>query len=179
MSRSLRTDAPVAAPAELDVADVYEREADFVWRSLHRLGVHERDLPDVMHEAFVVVHRQRAQFDPSRSLRSWLFGICAGLARNYRRRAFRRYESLEGTPPEQRGAGDPEEALDARRRRERGERALMELDPEQRAVFVMFEVEGMSGKDIAELLEVPLGTVHSRLHAARKALLRALEEVDR
>ena len=126
----------------------------------------------------VVVHRQGRTYDPARPLRGWLFGICAGLARNYRRRAFRRFESLSAEPPEVRDAGSPEDALDARRRRERGARVLAELDPEQRAVFVMFEVEGMSGKAIAELLDVPLGTVHSRLHSARKSLLAALGEME-
>lgn len=178
MSRSVPRELPVAPPAALDVSAVYEAEADFVWRSLIRLGIRERDAPDLMHDVFVVVHRRRADYDPKRPLSAWLFGICAGLARNYRRRAFRRYESLQASPPEARGDGDPEGELEARRRRERGDRALAGLEPEQRAVFVMFEAEGMSGKEIAELLDVPLGTVHSRLHAARKALLRALEEDD-
>jgi RNA polymerase sigma-70 factor (ECF subfamily) len=178
MSRSVPTVLPAPARAALDVAEVYEAEADFVWRCLHRLGVHERDLPDLMQEVFVIVHRQRARYDHARPLRAWLFGIAAGLARNYRRRAFRRFESLSGASPEARDTADPEQALDAQRRRQRGERVLAELDPEQRAVFVMFEVEAMSGKAIAELLDVPLGTVHSRLHAARKALLAVLEEVE-
>ena len=56
---------------------------------------------------------------------------------------------------------------------------LAELDPEKRAVFVMFEVEGLPGREIARLLDVPIGTVHSRLHSARRALAAALEEDER
>jgi RNA polymerase sigma-70 factor (ECF subfamily) len=108
-------------------------------------------------------------------VRAWIFGICAGLARNYRRRAFRRLETLSGGPLDTPAGDDPEQVLDAHRKRRRAERALETLGPEQRAVFVLFEVEGMSGKAIAELLDVPLGTVHSRLHAARRALLEAID----
>ncbi|NIR39408.1 MAG: hypothetical protein GWN73_27445, partial [Actinobacteria bacterium] len=67
---------------------------------------------------------------------------------------------LDGRLPERVADGDPEVALDERRRRERGHRLLAELDLEKRAVFVMFEVEGLSGREIAQLLDVPLGTVH-------------------
>jgi RNA polymerase sigma-70 factor (ECF subfamily) len=175
MGRSVSGEMAIGAAGPLDVAEVYDAEADFAWRSLQRLGVDERDLPDLLQEVFVVVHRQRDRYDRSRPLRAWLFGICAGLARNHRRRAFRRQETLTATPPERAGE-DPEQVYEAVRQRQRGERVLAELEPEHRAVFVMFEVEGMSGKAIAELLDVPLGTVHSRLHHARRALLAALAE---
>lgn len=169
----------VAVPAaQSDMREAYEAHADFAWRSLHRLGVHERDLPDLLQEVFVVVHERRSAYDETRPMRAWIFGICAGLARNYRRRAFRRMETLSGAPPEPRAGEDPEQVLDGWRRRRRCEHALAELDPEVRAVFVLFEVEGVTGKAIAEMLDIPLGTVHSRLHAARRALLAALEEGD-
>lgn len=171
---------PRALPAALDVREVYDAEVDFVWRSLHRLGVDARDLADLTQDVFVVVHRRAAEYDPTRPLRPWLFGICAGLARNHRRRAFRRGERLIAEPPERLAEGDPETETERARRRERGQRLLAQLDPEKRAVFVMFEVEGMSGAAIAEALGLALGTVHSRLHAARKQLAAALaEEEDR
>src|SRR5690349_5197287 len=111
MGRAVPTVVGVEVPRALDVAEVYDAHADFVWKSLQRLGVQERDVADLMQEVFVVVHRQRAVYDPARPLAAWLFGICAGLARNYRRRAFRRMESLTGSSPEQASA-DPQEVLD-------------------------------------------------------------------
>ena len=69
---------------------------------------------------------------------------------------------------------DPEQALIDARRRRALETALGALDPEKRAVFVMFELEGMSGQQIADELGVPIGTVHSRLHHARAALRASL-----
>src|SRR5262245_7358664 len=161
---------------EVDVAAAYEEHAELVWKSLHRLGVRTADVPDLMHEVFLVLYRRRGEWDGRRELGPWLWGICVGLARNYRRRAFRRAEAATDPPPEGRAERDAEGELDARRRVERGKRALEELDPERRAVFVMFEVEGMSGREIADELGVPLGTVHSRLHAARRELASALAE---
>lgn len=171
----MSTDGVLLEPAPLDVAEVYDAQAGFVWRSLHRLGIAQRDLPDLLQEVFVVVHRRRAEYDPARPLRAWLWGICVGLARNYRRRAFRWRERLTDLLPERRSSDGPDAELDRRRRRERGRRILEALEPEKRAVFVMFEVEGMSGRQIADLLDLPVGTVHSRLHAARRALSAALE----
>lgn len=165
-----------AEPAVLDVVAAYDEHADFVWRSLHRLGVRSADLPDLVQEVFLVVHRRRAEHDGTRSVRGWLWGIAVGITQNYRRRAFRRLETsgdLSAHPSD----ADLEEALDQRRQAARGERALAELDPEKRAVFVMFEVEGMSGREIAAMLDVPLGTVHSRLHGARRELAAALAGV--
>lgn len=160
---------------DLDVAEVYAHHAEHAWRCLHRLGVRSADLPDLLQEVFVVVHRRRREWD-GRSMRAWLWGISVGLARNYHRRAHRRTERLTGELREVRGEGDPESELTTRRAREHGERLLAALDPEKRAIFVMFEVEGMSGKQIADQLGVPLGTVHSRLYAARRELEQALRE---
>jgi RNA polymerase sigma-70 factor (ECF subfamily) len=162
----------------LSVGALYDREADFVFRTLHRLGVREADLPDLVQEVFVVVHRRRAEYVEGRSIRPWLYGIALGLARNHRRKAGRQGESLTSDPPERIGTSVPDDELEARRRRERGERLLAALDPEQRAVFVMFEIEGLSGAAIAEDLGVPIGTVHSRLFAARRELAAGLSKSE-
>ncbi len=167
-----------AAEATLDVGATYDAHAEFVWRALHRMGVRSEDLADLLQEVFVVVHRRQADYDPERPIRGWLWGIALGQARNYRRKAHRSVERLEGRPATA-IIDDPEAALRRRRQQERGQLLLAELDPEKRAVFVMFEVEGLTGREIARLLDVPLGTVHSRLHAARRALAQALEEDDR
>ncbi|MFK7990221.1 MAG: RNA polymerase sigma factor [Sandaracinaceae bacterium] len=162
--------APLAAP--LDAAQVYTEHADYVWRSLFRLGVAEPNLPDLMQEVFVVVHRRRRSFDPERSLRAWLFGICVGLVRNHRRRSAR--DGRRGVAVQASPVPGPEEALEKHRQRSRGRVLLDALGAEKRAVFVMYEVEGWSCRAIAESLGVPLGTVHSRLHAARRELAAGL-----
>lgn len=174
MARLLTADTVLPGVDTLDLADLYDEHADFVWRSLHRLGIRAADLPDLVQEVFVVVHRRFSELDRTRPVRGWLFGISAGLARNYHRRSFRKAERLSGEVDRTRDERDPERALDEKSARERGLRLLSALDPEKRAVFVMFEIEGLSGREIAAQLGVPLGTVHSRLHAARRELTAAL-----
>lgn len=171
--------APLRAPKPLDVGQVHAEQAAFVWRSLYRLGAAASDLPDLTQEVFVVVHRQRGAFEADKPIRPWLWGICLGVVRNYRKRAFRHRERSRAEPPDIAGRSDPEEDFEAREARARGERALASLDPDKRAVFMMFEVEGMSGQEIAECLGVPVGTVHSRLHAARRELTQMLKGEDR
>ena len=177
MARTLVTKVVDVGEA-IDVAELYDAHAEFVWRSLHRLGVRHADLADLLQDVFVTLHRRRSELRAS-SPRGLLWTIAVGCARNYRRRAHHGSESLRASPPDVGAASDPERALLQARERERGRRLLESLDPEKRAVFVMFEVEGLSGREIASRIGVPLGTVHSRLHAARRELKAALEEDER
>jgi len=154
------------------VGALYDRHAEVVFRNLHRLGVRAADVPDLLQETFLVVHRRWVDYDPNLPIEGWLWGIAAGLARNYRKRAFRRTETGQA---EGHSATTPEEELQRARQRRDIEDAIDALDPEKRAVFTMFEIEGLSGKSISESLGVPIGTVHSRLFAARKELAAALE----
>ena len=160
----------------IDVAALYDAHAELVWKALHRFGVASADAPDLMQEVFLVAHRRRAEIDGSRPLEPFLWGIALGLARNYRRRAFRRHEELSDGADLEVGGDD---ALERRELRRRIARALDALEPEKRAVFVMFEIEGLSGAAIAALEGVPVGTVHSRLSAARRELSALLSDDER
>jgi len=153
--------------AALDPADVYREHADFVWRSLQHLGVRDADLEDLLQEVFLVVHRKLGGFDGRSRVTTWLFGICLRVAARHRRRAFFRFEHSTVDVPERADPSTPEDhVVDARQRRVL-ERALSRLSLDQRAVFVLFELEGRTCQEIAELVSAPLGTVHSRLHHAR------------
>jgi RNA polymerase sigma-70 factor (ECF subfamily) len=169
---------PTARPPTVPtgVAVLYDSHAELVWRNLHRLGVSTPDLPDLLHEVFLTAHRRWHEFDPAHPVEAWLWGISLGLARNYRRRAFRRVEVLSGGDAPTAGAEgpSPEDALVQARTRRAIEQAIDALDPEKRAVFTMFEIEGLSGPAIAAALGIPVGTVHSRLHHARRELGDAL-----
>ena len=159
----------------LDVSDVARDHADFVWASLHRFGVRSADLPDMLQEVLVVVHRRLHTYDPACQLRAWLFGISLRVAAAYRRRAHNRHERLIGDLPEQSaGNNDPEQAAIASSTRARLEQVLAALTLDKRAVLVMYEIERLTCSEIAEMLAVPLGTVHSRLHSARRDFKRSL-----
>lgn len=173
-------DAGAAKP--LDVAQIHELHADFVWSSLQRLGIHVADLEDALQDVFVVVHRRLATFDGSSRLSTWLFGICLRVASQYRRKAHRRRErgvvDLERMPSEGEGNA-PEAAMLAREAERRLEQVLDALEPGRRAVFVMFEVESIGCAEIAEQLGLPLGTVYSRLGAARADFAKAALKLRR
>jgi RNA polymerase sigma-70 factor (ECF subfamily) len=163
----------------LDVAEVHAAHADFVWRSLSRLGVRDADLPDMLQEVFLVVHKRAAAFDGSAKLTSWLFGICLRVAARYRRRPhIRREQPLEARLEKASESDDsPERALEAARARVLLAHVLDAMPLGKRAIFVMFEIDAMSCTEIASALGLPLGTVHSRLHSARRAFAAALTRV--
>src|SRR4051812_43457932 len=70
----------------MNLEQIYERHADFVWRTLRRLGVGDGDARDATHDVFVIVHAQLARFEGRSSLSTWLFTICRSVARDFRRR---------------------------------------------------------------------------------------------
>ena len=172
---SSQVDESRASSEPDDVAAIYDRHADFVWRSLQHLGVPQADLEDLLQEVFVVVHRRLHTFDGTSRLTTWLFGICLRVASRHRRRAYFRWERQTEQVPERTATHTPEDQLSAHQTRSELDQLMKKLSLEQRAVFTLFEIEGESCQDIAKLLDVPVGTVHSRLHSARKELQRALE----
>jgi RNA polymerase sigma-70 factor (ECF subfamily) len=163
---------------------LYQEHADFVWRSLQRMGVLKSEARDALHDVFLVVHSRLHTFDPSLgSTRSWLFGIAVNVARaSHRKRKLvlvdspeQLADSQEPRRAEHQGSGGSgTHAISTRRLRESIQSAVSSLDPERRAVFIMFELEGLECIAIADELGVPLGTVYSRLHSARKQLREAL-----
>jgi len=167
--------------AALDVAAIYAQNAKFLWKSLSRAGVPDGDLPDALQEVLLVVHRRLASFDGSSRLTTWLFGICLRVAATTRRRNRRRRE--ETVDPRLNvhaliEPNNPEALALARDAKRRLDQALDQLGPEKRAVLVMFELEGLSCAEIAELVGVPKGTIFSRLSSARQTFLLALQRLD-
>jgi RNA polymerase sigma-70 factor, ECF subfamily len=156
--------------------DLYDQHFEFVWRTLRRLGVPPADLPDVAQEVFLVVHRRLADFEERSKVTTWLFRISARAARDRRRRAHVRREvaadeeTLESEAP----GDDPSMALERADNCALLERALATLGEEQREVFAAFELEGMTGDAIATALEIPLGTVYSRLRLGRDRFRQAI-----
>jgi RNA polymerase sigma-70 factor (ECF subfamily) len=160
----------------MDFRSFYDEHVDLAWRTLHRLGVPSADLPDAVQEAFLVAHRKLPTFEGRSKLSTWLVGVCYRVASDRRRLAHVRYE-VDGssTLPQRRDSRpDPERAAQHRERVALLDAVLTELRPEQREVFVMFELEGLSGKEIAAIVNAPEKTVFSRLRLARDAFTAAL-----
>jgi RNA polymerase sigma-70 factor (ECF subfamily) len=154
--------------------EVYGAHFDFVWRTLRRLGVPPADVADVAQEVFLVVYRRLSDFEPRARVTSWLFPICLHAARDRRRRAHVRretsvaeVESIDSSPGPQAGFERNEDLALC-------EAGLQEMSFEQRTVFVLYELEGFEGLEVAEALAVPMGTVRSRLRLAREAFRRGV-----
>jgi len=160
----------------MDFRQVYDQHVVFVWRSLRRLGVAESALKDAVQDVFLVVHRRLPDFVENAKVSTWLFRIAMGIARDHRTRAHTRREVLDPSACEQSidPASDASEAIGRREDLALFDAALAKIDIEQSAVFILFEIEDMTGEEIAETLRIPLGTVYSRLRLARQAFKRAV-----
>jgi RNA polymerase sigma-70 factor (ECF subfamily) len=155
--------------ASLDPGDtLVEDNLAFIWRLLRRLGLPEAQVDDAVQEVFIVAMRRRAEIVAGRE-RSFLYGTALRVASDARRAAARRRESgsqpLELVPA---SSPDPEELLAEKQARAMLDEILQQMDLDLRAVFVLFELEGMTTVEIAACIEVPVGTVASRLARARK-----------
>jgi RNA polymerase sigma-70 factor (ECF subfamily) len=116
---------------------------------------------------FLAVHRELGKYDLSRPIRPWLFAFCFRIASHYRRKAKR--EVIDQASPELEDAAEGADALvDRERRRKLVLLALNALDLDRRAVFVLHELDGVTCEQIARTLELPVGTVYSRLRVARQ-----------
>jgi len=163
---------------------IYEQEFEFVWRNLRRLAVPEASLRDVAQDVFLVIHRRLPEFEGRAPLRSWIYSILTRVVRQHRRSARRRDVSSAQEPDEVADAGAPS----PHSRAEQSEhlallvQLLADLDDEQRSVFVLSELEGMTAPEVAAALDVKLNTVYSRLRLARQHLreqLAALHQRER
>lgn len=147
-----------------DFTAVFHAEFDFVVASLRRLGVQDRDVQDVAQDVFVSVHKHFASFDAARRLRPWLFGFTRRAASNYRRLARHAEQSSEheGAQLTPRQTSDRHESSDL------VHRALLAMPEKRRVVLMMADLYQFEASEIAEQLNVPLGTVYSRVRRARE-----------
>ena len=159
--------------------EIYDAHVDFVWRNLRRIGVREAELDDKTQEVFVIAYRRFASYeDRGHGPRAWLFQIAVRVASEARRHKRRHPEDLDGGVAEANRAIEPGQANAVLQREQmaRLDRALQTIDPAQRSVLVLADIEEMSAPEIAESLGIPMNTVYSRLRLARTKLEAALAQ---
>jgi RNA polymerase sigma-70 factor (ECF subfamily) len=158
------------------VQEVYEAHFEFVWRSARRLGIKQPQLDDIVQEVFMVVQRRLAEFEGRSELRTWLFAITRHIARNHVRLNARRGQRPLEEPNELSDPAGccPESQLVALESKRTLYTLLEQLDQDKREVFVLAQLEEMSGPEIARALELPLSNVYSRIVAAQRAFDRVL-----
>jgi RNA polymerase sigma-70 factor, ECF subfamily len=164
----LTSTAVLAPPQVPTFEEVYETYFAFVWRSIMTRGVPHAAVDDVVQEVFMVVHRKLPSFEGRASLRTWLSIIVRRVARDHLRK--------RGNAPVGEPLGDdeisslqgPAEAWERKVAVKILADVLARMTDIQREVFIMHEIEQMTGREIAEALDVNENTVHTRLRAARQ-----------
>ena len=157
------------------LAAMFSEHVDFVWRSVRRLGVPDAGVDDAVQEVFVVAARRLAEIDAGKE-RAFLFGTAVRVAADVRRGAGRRRARI--SDDEAPDAADPtpaaDELVDRKRARALLDEIVASMPDDVRPVFVLYELEAMTMAEIADVLEIPAGTVASRLRRARELFEAAI-----
>ena len=173
--RLLATQCGSEVHVQTDALGCYEAEFDYLCRSLRRLGVASSDVEDLAHEVFLVLYRRWDEYDPTRALRPYLFGIAFRVVAAHRRR--RRLE----VPCESLELRDerptPDQTLFAKESRALLLMALQQVPLERRAVLVMHDIDEIRMQEIAKNLRIPRFTGYSRLRKARRELQAAIQRL--
>ena len=171
--------SPPTAVEKTDFLDeLYGRYAADVKRWVRRLAGPDADLEDLLHDVFVIALRRHFTFRGDASIKTWLFRITHHVVRGRRRRSFvrgllfgqRRDELIAATP----AVSTPHDEIERRERHARLYRAMDQLPDAYRTALILYEIDGLPGEEVAELVGISLGTLWVRLHRGRARLLACL-----
>jgi RNA polymerase sigma-70 factor (ECF subfamily) len=151
----------------LSLEEVYRLHVAFVWRAVRSFGIAEEAVEDVVHDVFLVVQRRLTDYDGRASMKTWLYGIARGVARNHRRGQTRHERRLRLVDPPA-AVVDPERWALYQESADLVRDFLAAIDRKKREVFELSDLEGMRGPEVAEALGINLNTVYSRLREARR-----------
>lgn len=158
---------PVAVTVDR-LSAMFHHHYDFVWRSVRRLGVLPEAVDDAAQEVFVVASRKLDAIELGKE-KAFLFGAAIRVASDSRRAQNRRRQASSEDQPEPIDATPAlDELVDQKRARAILDDLVSRLPEDTRPVFVLFELEGMTMAKIASYLDLPVGTVASRLRRARE-----------
>jgi RNA polymerase sigma-70 factor (ECF subfamily) len=166
----------------LDFATIYDAWFAHVLRWLLALGAPAADSEDLAQEVFLVVRRRLCDFD-GRNVAGWLYRIASRQVWQHRRRRWiqrvfspKQTIDVNDIPDDRAGAAA---VLETKEKRRLLEQIVAKMSEKRRVVFMLFEVEGYSGEEIADTLDVPINTVWTRLHHARKDFFALLAQHER
>jgi RNA polymerase sigma-70 factor (ECF subfamily) len=170
------------APSHLSFEGLYEQRFEDVSRWVRALGAAEADRDDLVQEIFLVVHRRLADFD-GQNVSGWLYQIARRKVRDHRRLLWVKHlfgkTSLPLVDAMLTTKQNALDELETKQKRVLLGQLLEKLNEDQRAAFVLFEIEGSSGEEIAALTGVPVNTVWARIHKARKKLQDQAERFEK
>jgi RNA polymerase sigma-70 factor, ECF subfamily len=191
--RSINVEQAVAiGGARVSELDLTARHARFrsaieplvkvAFRVLQRLGVRDAEIDDALQIVLVTADRKFDDIPNRAELKAYICAACVNVARDVGRRRARRtaqsapLDDLEEEPPAL--DADPADLLERKQTLAMVQRVLETMLPERREVFVLYELEELTGREISEHLGVPPGTVASRLRKAREDFRQAIALVD-
>ncbi|MDF2693611.1 MAG: polymerase sigma factor RpoE [Labilithrix sp.] len=168
----------LTAEWSLTFEGVYAQHYRFVWRVLRAYGVPPAAVEDVAQDVFVVVHRRLPDFEGRSSVRTWLFRIARWVVTHERRRFRARptHEPIDDAIHDE--APGPFEMTARSQALRTLEGILSRMDEEKRIVFVLMDIEEMTANEVADLFQINVNTVYSRLRLAREQFRRLLGERD-
>jgi RNA polymerase sigma-70 factor (ECF subfamily) len=170
------------APSTPSFEELYDHWFEGVSRWVRALGAREADRDDLVQDIFLVVHRRLADFD-GQNVAGWLYQIARHKVRDHRRLLWVKHLFGNTSAPLEDAMlatkQSPLSELETKQKRQLLESLLERLNEDQRAAFVLFEIEGSSGEEIAALTGVPINTVWARIHKARKKLQEQAERVEK
>jgi RNA polymerase sigma-70 factor (ECF subfamily) len=160
-----------------DFETVYQRWFDDVQRWLWAMGARGADVDDLTQELFVIVDRKLPQFDGG-NLPGWLYGIARRLASAHRRKLWVRSVFLRQADRSALDGVTPAVLFERKEARAIVERVMEGMTAKRRRVFALFEIEGYSGEEIAELEGIAINTVWTRLFHARRDFVQRVTVVE-
>lgn len=150
---------------------------DVAFRVLRRLGVRDEEIDDALQTVLLIADRRFDDLGTQQELKAYVCATCVNVARDVGRRRARQFartvavDDVEATASHE---PDPEEVIRRRQALALVQQILDSMDDDRRVVFVLYELEELTGQQIAEHLGIPLGTVSSRLRKAREEFRAAI-----
>ena len=176
MLRLVRSPSP-APTLGADCLETFDRELDYVYGTLQRLGARAADIEDLLQEIFVALYRNWASLDTARSLRPWLFGVAFRVVRTHRRRRARE-TPFDALDPED-SALSPEGWVQGQESLALLSAALQHVPVSRRSVVIRHDLEGLEILEIARELSITKFGVYARLYKGRKELAAAVRRLRR
>lgn len=184
----MRRDSNVPHPVDLELVlrmqqgdldalgGIFDRHRHLVYRTALAITGDQEAAADLLQEVFLRLFRFGHRIDPSRPLEPWLYRMTANMAYTWANQRSRWYRLLQEIADRlsRESRTSPHHVVEQREQWGEVQRALDAISPEKRVVVVLYYLNGLSLVEIAEALELPIGTVKSRLHYGRKSLKKSL-----
>ncbi len=154
----------------------FDRELDYVFETLRRLGTGPSEIEDLAHDVFIVLHRKWPTLDLERPLRPYLFGIAYRIVFAHRRRRGR--EVVAPQLDQESTDANAEQLLEGRQSRALLSKALERVPPVRRAVLIMHDIDEIPVVEIAKTLSITRFGVYVRLRKAQAELAAAVKHLQ-